>query len=234
MSMLRTMSDELGIAVVKIIHNPGIDDETVIDAEAIVQAESGFFDVDTPIYEGDTVEIPDPRRGPQGTERRLAQRVNVNDYGPADMRHIRVTRGRAPAPRIAPVRRLSLENLHPDVQDAAAALFAGGHYASAVSEAFKSIEVRVRQITGVEKSGAKLMGDVFHIDDPKIDVAVEAGQSGRDEREGFLALFRGAMIGIRNPRAHELFQPDDPQRALEYLGFASLLHRRIDAATPTA
>lgn len=56
----------------------------------------------------------------------------------------------------------------------------------------------------------------------------------KDEREGFQALFRGAMIGIRNPKAHEVFKAEDPQTALEYLGFASLLHRRIDHAEQAA
>jgi uncharacterized protein (TIGR02391 family) len=78
------------------------------------------------------------------------------------------------------------------------------------------------------------MGDAFQVENPRIDIATEEGQSGRDEREGFLALFRGSMIGIRNPKAHELLKAEDPQQALEYLGFASLLHRRIDAASNAA
>lgn len=41
------------------------------------------------------------------------------------------------------------------------------------------------------------------------------------------------MLGIRNPRAHELFAAEDPQQALDYLGLASLLHRRLDAAALT-
>jgi hypothetical protein len=60
-------------------------------------------------------------------------------------------------------------------------------------------------------------------------VAAHEGSS-EDEREGFHAIFRGAMLGIRNPGAHELFLTGDPQQALEYLAFASLLHRRIDVA----
>lgn len=55
-------------------------------------------------------------------------------------------------------------------------------------------------------------------------------RAGRDEQEGFAALFRGAMLGVRNPKAHERFKATDPQRALEYLGLASLLHRRLDNA----
>ncbi|WP_374208665.1 TIGR02391 family protein [Pseudarthrobacter cellobiosi] len=99
---------------------------------------------------------------------------------------------------------------------------------SAVSEAFKSLEVRVRKLSGLDQSGASLMTTAFAAKSPILDVATEDGRSAQDEREGFMALFRGAMIGIRNPKAHELFREEDPQQALEYLAFASLLHRRID------
>ncbi|WP_426226531.1 TIGR02391 family protein [Pseudarthrobacter sp. DSP2-3-2b1] len=47
-----------------------------------------------------------------------------------------------------------------------------------------------------------------------LDVATEDGRSGQDEREGFMALFRGTMVGIGNPKAHELFREEDPQLAL--------------------
>ena len=219
-----------GITKAKIIHNPGTDDEETREVEALIQAESGLFEVDTPIFEGDLVEVPDPRRGPDGVERRLARTVKVNNMGPTTMRHIEVKWGAAPAPRVAAIRRLTFENLHPAVQEAAGALYADGHYESAVSEAFKSIEVRVRTETGIEKSGAPLMGDAFKMDGSVLDVASHEGRSGEDEREGFLHVFRGSMLGIRNPGAHELFKTGDAQQALEYLGFASLLHRRIDAA----
>lgn len=216
-----------GTKEVVIIHAEGTDDEAKTTVEAMIQSKSGFFEVTTPIYEGDIVEIPDPRGG---TDRRLAAEVKVKDFGPKNMQHTQVIWGKAPAQRVAPVRRLTFENLHPKVRAAAGDLFADGHFASAVSDAFKSIEVRVRLISGLTQSGAPLMGTAFSPKAPLIDVAREDGRSGDDEREGFLALFRGAMIGIRNPYAHELFKDEDPQQALEYLGFASLLHRRLDLA----
>jgi uncharacterized protein (TIGR02391 family) len=74
------------------------------------------------------------------------------------------------------------------------------------------------------------MQAAFGGDSPMLDVSSHQGQSGKDEREGFLAIFRGVMLGVRNPGAHELFKSSDPQQALEYLGFASLPHSRIDAA----
>jgi hypothetical protein len=40
----------------------------------------------------------------------------------------------------------------------------------------------------------------------------------------------GAVRGIRNPDAHELFKALDAEEALETLAFASMLMRRLDAA----
>ena len=46
--------------------------------------------------------------------------------------------------------------------------------------------------------------------------------------EGFKFLFKGATIGIRNPKAHDNVIQTDPYKTLEYLGLASLLMRRIE------
>ena len=216
--------------IVKVIRNEGTDSEETAEVWAHVQADAGFFDLDAPIFEGDVVEVSDPRRGPDGAERRFAAKVDVNRSGQAAVDHIHVTWGRATAPRQAPVRRLTFENLHPEVQASAGDLFADGHYEAAVQEAFKSLDVRVRSLTGVDKSGVPLMLDAFRAAAPKIDVSKHTGKSGEDERQGFEAIFRGVMLGMRNPGAHELFAEGDPQQALEYLGFISLLHRRIDDA----
>ncbi|ATD70113.1 TIGR02391 family protein [Gordonia sp. 1D] len=219
-----------GVSNVTVIHAEGTADEARFEVEAHIQAKTGFFAVDTPIYEGDVVEFPDPRGG---LDRKLAAQVDVNNAGGslADMAHIHVTWGKAPMMRVPPVRRLTIDNLHSMVVDAAGDLFADGHYESAVSEAFKSLDVRVRDETGSTLSGTKLMNQAFGGANPPVIVSQETGQTRKDEQEGFAALFRGAMLGVRNPKAHELFKPQDPQQALEYLGFASLLHRRLDASS---
>jgi uncharacterized protein (TIGR02391 family) len=144
--------------------------------------------------------------------------------------YAKVEWGNAEAPRQAPVRRLSLERLHPAVVAAASNLFADQQYDSAVTEALKSVEVRVRDLTSLTISGAALMQEAFKPKQPRLDVGVETGRSGNDEREGYFYLFRGAMVGIRNPKSHELSHGDDPDEALEVLALASLLHRRLDIA----
>jgi Protein of unknown function (Hypoth_ymh) len=83
-----------------------------------------------------------------------------------------------------------------------------------LQEAIKSLDVRVRSLTGVDKSGVPLMLDAFRATAPRIDVSKHTGKSGADERQGFEAIFRGVMLGMRNPGAHELFAEGDPQQAL--------------------
>lgn len=224
--MFRTFGSE----TVEVIHAEGTADEKRFTVEAHVQPELGFVSVDTPIYEGDIVVINDPRGG---TERRLVDEVKIYDpKGPgfSRMRFTELKWAKAPQPRIAPVRRLTIENFHPRVIEAAGKLFADGHFQRAVTEAFVSLEVRVRGLLGSENSGTKLMDEAFAGKDPKLGVSTHEGRSGQDEQAGFHSIFRGVMLGIRNPNAHELSVEQDPQEALEYLAFASLLHRRVDGA----
>jgi hypothetical protein len=43
-------------------------------------------------------------------------------------------------------------------------------------------------------------------------------------------IFMDAMQGIRNPKTHDEFEQRDPDRTLDYLGLASLMMHRLDAA----
>lgn len=225
------MRSSFGTEMVRVIRNAGTEDEESFEVEAHIQGRTGSFDASTPVFAGDYVELPDPRLGAGGVERRYVATATVLRTGPAHMKRVKVEWGDAPEPpRVAAVRRLTFENLHPAVRDAAGSFFADGQHEAAVSEAFKSIDVRVRDLTGIDRPAVDRMAQAFKPDGSVLDVSAHEGKSGEDEQEGFMHVFRGAMMGIRNPGAHELFQPGDPQQALEYLGFASLLHRRIDAA----
>ncbi len=99
-----------------------------------------------------------------------------------------------------------------------------------MQEAIKSLDVRVRNITRIDKSGVGLMLEAFRARYPKIDISKHKGKSGEDEKQGFEAIFRGVMLGMRTPEHMSCSPRGDAQQALEYLGFMSLLHRRIDDA----
>jgi uncharacterized protein (TIGR02391 family) len=124
-----------------------------------------------------------------------------------------------------------LTRLHPRIQEASAQLYLDGHQGSAILEAFKAINSRVKQLAGPGgqgKDGKSLMGHVFNVNAPVLRLNPGHSTSDRDEQEGFALIFMGAMLGIRNPKAHDLMTPIDPDRAFEYLAFASLLMRRLD------
>ncbi len=76
--------------------------------------------------------------------------------------------------------------------------------------------------------GAPLMRAVFSRNNPILAFNDLSDQTAQDEQEGMMHLFEGAMLGIRNPRAHDILS-DDPQRALEY---TVLFCGRIAGAEP--
>lgn len=123
--------------------------------------------------------------------------------------------------------------LHHAIKAASGDLLRDGHPAAAILEAFKAVEVRVREISGLSRSGRDLMAHAFGDDPPPVALNLLATDSDRSEREGFKHIFMGAVQGIRNPKAHDPFAPLDEDRAFEYLTLASLLMRRLDdAETP--
>jgi uncharacterized protein (TIGR02391 family) len=121
-----------------------------------------------------------------------------------------------------------LVNLHPRIQEAARPSFSVCRRAEAVFEAFKTVELRVRELSVSQQSGVRLMGDAFDGNPPELAFNERASQAQIDEQKGFAFLFKGAMLGVRNPKAHAPFEELGERRALDYLSFASLLMWRLD------
>lgn len=152
----------MGTQIVTVVHKPGTEDESRFEVEAHIQMRFASFAIDTPIFAGDVVELPDARLGEGGVERRYVAKSTPSTAGPRNMNRLKVEWGDEPAPpRVPPVRRLTFEKLHPEVQTAAGDLFADGQFEAAVNEAFKSIEVRVRTLTGITKSAVPMMAEAL-------------------------------------------------------------------------
>ena len=83
--------------------------------------------------------------------------------------------------------------------------------------------------SGSELDGTKLMQSVFSQNNPVLKFNDLADQSDKDEQQGFMMMFSGAVAGLRNPRAHRLMK-DDPERALEFIAYISLLAKLVDEA----
>jgi uncharacterized protein (TIGR02391 family) len=127
------------------------------------------------------------------------------------------------------IRAYSNLDLHPEIERAAGDLYRDGHYSNAVEDAVKALNALVRLRSGKEVDGADLMKTVFSPKNPILQFNDLKDRPDQDEQEGFMMLFSGAVAGLRNPRAHKLIK-DDPERALEFIAFISLLAKLLDGA----
>jgi uncharacterized protein (TIGR02391 family) len=122
-------------------------------------------------------------------------------------------------------------DLHPEIGRAAGALYHDGHYANAILEAVKALNGLVRLRSGRDDlDGTTLMEAVFSPKNPVLKFNALADQSDLDEQKGFMMMFSGAVAGLRNPRAHKLIK-DDPERALEFIAYVSLLAKLLDGTS---
>ncbi len=118
-------------------------------------------------------------------------------------------------------------DLHPEIARAASGLYSDGHFANAVEASVKALNGLVRLRSGLEHDGTTLMERAFSPTNPVLKFNDLVDQSDRDEQKGFMQLFSGAVSGLRNPRAHRFIE-DDPERALEFIAFVSLLAKLLD------
>jgi len=119
------------------------------------------------------------------------------------------------------------------VRDATRKLFLDGHYARAVEEAYKCLDNVVRDKSGLSISGKDLMDKAFSEKNPILKLNALKTTSQKDEQIGYMIIFGGCIVGIRNPRAHEHRKEDSPEVALEMLVWANHLMRAIDKAKRT-
>ncbi len=123
-------------------------------------------------------------------------------------------------------RALSSLQLHPNVIEVAGKLFRDGHYRQAILDTYIALVDAVKAKSGMkDRDGVPLMEAAFSPQKPKLRASTD-----KDEQLGFMWLFSGAVMAIRNPNAHRLMAHEDVDRALELLCLASSLFRILDEA----
>jgi uncharacterized protein (TIGR02391 family) len=132
----------------------------------------------------------------------------------------------APEPR--EIHPFDVRNIHPDIACVSLKLFDDGHYSQATFEAFKLLDNRVRDVSGIRDSGHKLMMVAFNEEHPKIKLNNLVTSSDKDEQMGFKHVFAGSMSAIRKPRGHDI-RTDPIDLCLDHLSFASVLLRTFES-----
>ena len=121
--------------------------------------------------------------------------------------------------------------IHPELQRAVGKLFTDGHYANAVEDACKVLESFVKMRSGKDDlSGTDLMTTVFSPKNPILRFNDLNTETDRSEQQGMMFLYAGAMLALRNPRAHGIVE-DEPEKALELLSFINFLMKSLDLTT---
>ena len=106
-------------------------------------------------------------------------------------------------------------------------MFTDKHYPQAIFEAFKKVNNLVKEKSGRrDLDGKNLMLTTFSVNNPILKMNGLISQSDKDEQEGFMHLYAGAIMGIRNPKGHENIIQKNKDRTIKYLMFASLLCER--------
>jgi len=117
-----------------------------------------------------------------------------------------------------------LSVLHPDVVAASGELYRDGHYRQALLDATIALVERVKERANRhDLDGTPLMQQVFSPKRPVLRLS-----PNEDEQLGWMWLFSGAVMAIRNPKAHSLRAQPDAQTAFEWLAFCSALFRLLD------
>ncbi|HWO39120.1 MAG TPA: TIGR02391 family protein, partial [Candidatus Acidoferrum sp.] len=116
--------------------------------------------------------------------------------------------------------------LHPAIASSTFALFIRGHYDTVVFEAFRAVEVAVRQATGLPQDlvGSNLMRRAFDVSNgPLTDPSLV-----QSEKQAMSDLFAGAMGMFKNPTSHRVAAISKPEDAVDLVMFANYLLRLVD------
>lgn len=118
---------------------------------------------------------------------------------------------------------LGHDNLDPKLASKVTPPFIRGDYDSAVFEAFKEVEIRVRQLSGFGKEdiGVILMRKAFKPENgPLID-----NEQAKAEQQGICDLFAGAIASFKNPSSHRDADLTDTYEVVQLIMLADHLIR---------
>lgn len=122
--------------------------------------------------------------------------------------------------------------IHPLIKKVSQERFGVAQYADAVEAAFKAVNNEVKAIvldkTGEELDGNQLMQKAFNRNCPIIRFSEVDRRTEQDIQQGYQFMFSGAILGIRNPKAHEV-ESISKADAVRKLHFASMLMFKLDS-----
>ncbi|MFA6236061.1 MAG: TIGR02391 family protein [Bacteriovorax sp.] len=125
------------------------------------------------------------------------------------------------------------ELMNPKVIEFSKKQFIDGYISESVFSSFKEINVMVknkyRTSAGLELDGKDLMMKAFGSEAPVIKLTDLDNITDNNIQEGYRFIFAGAMVAIRNPKAHDKITISE-ERGIHLLFLASLLFDKLNEA----
>ena len=126
-------------------------------------------------------------------------------------------------------------NIHPEVLRFCRAELMQDNYFHAVFEATKGVAQRLRDMSGKQSDGAKLVDEtLLPKQNPLLAINSLQTDSERSEQNGFASLIKGCFEAVRNPLAHEpkiMWNGEDD--VADLFSLLSLIQRKLDGCVRT-
>lgn len=124
-------------------------------------------------------------------------------------------------------------DIHPEVLRAVSDSLENGYYQQAVEEACKALDGLVKNRSGNHELGRhELMQHVFNENEPILQFNKRGTEIEHSKQKGMMYLYAGVMLVTGNPGEGREFIEDDPEKAMEFISFISLLAKTLDIAEP--
>ncbi|KOP79891.1 hypothetical protein AMS60_16210 [Bacillus sp. FJAT-21945] len=126
--------------------------------------------------------------------------------------------------------RITSRNLHPHLLKYCKSELLQNNYFHAVLEATKSIASMIRNKTGLQSDGAKLVDEAFGGIHPLLKINSFQTESEKSEQKGFVSITKGLFGTFRNPTAHaaKIEWNMSEEDAIDLFTLASFVLRRIE------
>jgi len=106
--------------------------------------------------------------------------------------------------------------------------FEHGHFNESVRKATERFEVKVKELSGSDDIGKRLMSRVFSIPNPDIKLNPLTTDNEKNIQEGYQYITMGMMQAIRNIFSHGDEDQRPPEEAYEMLLFVNWLFRQLN------
>lgn len=117
--------------------------------------------------------------------------------------------------------------LHPAIARSSLDQYRNGHLRDAVLNGVIAIFDMIRERTGLKLDGKDLVGQAFGTEKGKLIFSELDSETGKNDQKGFLQIYEGIYMGVRNVKAHSLNHDLNEQKAAQYMVMLSLLARRV-------